>query len=78
LIQNAIYRIEDYQTQWQDRLDADSPELEFLSYWLDEIAENKPMTEVEQLSKELDKAVREENYEKAAELRDRLAELDLN
>jgi hypothetical protein len=77
LIQNAISRIEEYHAKWQGRLGSDSPELEFLNYWMDEISEKKPMSEEELLSKELDKAVREENYEKAAELRDRLAELDL-
>ncbi len=75
LIQHAISRIEDYYEKWQDRFGHDSPELEFLIYWMDEIEEQKPLSEEEQLLEELDKAVRDENYEKAAEIRDRLADL---
>lgn len=78
LIQQGISNIEAFTAQWQERFGHESPELEFLNYWMDEIAEKKPLSEEEQLSRELDKAVQEENYERAAELRDRLSELDMD
>lgn len=78
LINLAITKIESYNEKWHERLGNDSPELEFLNYWLDEITEQKPLSEEEQLNKELDKAILEENYERAAELRDRLADLNLD
>ena len=73
LITGAIDEIERYNEKWNDRIGRDSPEIESLHYWLDEISGQKPLSEEEQLNKELKQAVFEENYEKAAELRDRLA-----
>ena len=73
LITSAIKEIERFNEKWADRIGRDLPEVEFLHYWLDEISEQKPLSEEEQLNKELKQAVFAENYEKAAELRDLLA-----
>jgi len=73
IIKNAIKKVEGFNEKWADRIGPDSPELEFLRYWLDEINEQKPMTEMESLNKELVDAIADENYERAAELRDKIA-----
>ena len=73
IIKNAIKEVEKFNEKWAERIGPDSPELEFLRYWLDEINEQKPMTEMESLNKELVDAIAEENYERAAELRDKIA-----
>ncbi len=76
IIRNAIRGIKEFNEKWGDRLGPDFPELEFLEYWYDEIAEQKPMSEKERLLRELEEAVNEENYERAAVLRDKLAALE--
>ncbi|MBN1465602.1 UvrB/UvrC motif-containing protein [candidate division KSB1 bacterium] len=73
LIKKGIKEIESHNEKWDARLGPDSPELEFLHYWLDEISEQRPLSETEQLTKELDQAIADENYERAAELRDKIA-----
>ncbi len=73
LVKTAIEEIEVFNEKWADRIGPDSPELEFLHYWLDEISEQRPLTELEMLQKELQEAIADENYELAAELRDRIA-----
>jgi len=73
IIENAIQQVEQFNDKWAERIGADSPELEFLRYWLDEINEQKPMTEMETLNKELIDAIADEDYERAAELRDKIA-----
>ena len=75
LIRDAIKEIEHYNEKWDERIGPDSPELEFLHYWYDEISEQRPLSEEEQLNKELEEAIADENYEKAAEIRDKLATL---
>jgi hypothetical protein len=75
LIRNAIKKIELYNEKWEERVGLENPELEFLQYWIDEISEQKPMSEEEKLNKELEKAIDDENYEKAIILRDKLASL---
>jgi hypothetical protein len=49
---------------------AKSSEVEFLDEWLEEIRKKKPMTKLEKLQREMDKAIATEAYERAAELRD--------
>ena len=76
IIRQGIADIEEYNDKWGDQVGPDFPELEFLTYWLDEINEQKPLSEEERLKKELDEAVAVEDYELAAALRDQLSELD--
>lgn len=72
IIKKAIEQVEQFNEKWRERIGPDSPELEFFRYWLDEINEQKPMTEMESLKKELVDAIADENYERAAELRDKI------
>lgn len=47
-----------------------SPELGFLHEWLDEIRSRQPLSKLEKMEREMEKAISSEAYEKAAELRD--------
>lgn len=47
-----------------------SPEIAFLDEWLDEIRAKKPMSKLEKMQREMEKAIANEAYERAAELRD--------
>jgi hypothetical protein len=49
---------------------ANSPELAFLDEWLSEVRQKRPMTKLEKLQREMDNAIANEAYERAAELRD--------
>lgn len=49
-----------------------SPELAFLRRWLNEIKDLKPIDPVSKLKRELDAAIKVENYELAAKLRDQI------
>ncbi len=52
-----------------------SGEIQSLESWLEEVREKKPITEREQLERDLAEAVRIEDYEKAAKVRDALKNL---
>jgi hypothetical protein len=52
-----------------------SGEIQSLEAWLQEVISKRPMTEREKLETALDEAVKAENYEKAAKLRDSLRNL---
>ena len=58
----------------QDLLEQ-SPEIHSLEAWLQEIQAKRPLTEREKLETELEDAVRAEDYEKAAKVRDALRNL---
>ncbi len=47
-----------------------SPELGFLDEWLEEVRQKRPLSKLERLQKEMDVAIANEAYERAAELRD--------
>jgi len=49
---------------------ANSPELGFLGEWLEEVRAKQPLTKLEKMRREMDKAIANEAYERAAELRD--------
>lgn len=51
---------------------ANSPELSFLNEWLDEVKARQPLTKLEKMQREMDKAIASEAYELAAELRDKI------
>jgi hypothetical protein len=53
-----------------------SPEISFLENWRGEINAKRPLTRREKLELALHEAVRQEDYEKAAEVRDALRKLD--
>lgn len=52
-----------------------SGEIQSLEIWLQEVSAKRPMTEREKLETALDEAVKAENYEKAAKLRDSLRKI---
>ena len=76
IIGSGIQAIRDFNEKWSDRIGPDFPELEFLEYWLKEVGDQRPMSEKERLSRELQQAVSAEDYERAAQLRDKLAALE--
>jgi len=47
-----------------------SPEIAFLDEWMEEIRARQPMTKLEKMQKEMESAIANEAYERAAELRD--------
>jgi len=55
--------------------EADIPEEEDINYMKDKKDKSKPKTKVEQLQFQLDKAVHDEDYEKAARIRDELKQI---
>ncbi len=52
-----------------------SPEIQSLESWMQELHSKRPLTEREQLEQDLDEAVRNEDYEKAARVRDALRKM---
>lgn len=51
---------------------ANSPELGFLGEWLEEVRSKQPLTKLEKMRREMDKAIANEAYERAAEIRDQI------
>lgn len=49
-----------------------SPEIAFLTEWLEEVRSKQPVTKLEKMQREMDKAIQSEAYERAAELRDQI------
>lgn len=59
-----------YESVENPEASANSPELGFLSEWLEEVRAKQPLTKLEKMQREMDKAIAAEAYERAAELRD--------
>ncbi len=49
-----------------------SPEMLFLSEWLEEVRRKQPLSRLEKMRREMEKAIETEEYERAAQLRDAL------
>ncbi len=49
---------------------ATNPEVQFLEEWLEELRTQRPLSKLERLEREMERAVAAESYERAAELRD--------
>ena len=76
LIDSGISSIRDFLLEHDlDDQAEDCLELEFLNRWRQEIERTRPLDATEKLERQLDQAVRKENYERAAELRDELRKL---
>ncbi len=58
----------------QDLIDQ-SAEIQALEHWLEEVTSRRPLTKREQLENDLHEAVKKEDYEKAARVRDALKNL---
>ena len=56
----------------QERPEAaqNSAEIQFLDQWLEELSSKRPLSKLELLQQEMDRAIADEAYERAAELRD--------
>ena len=59
------------QAQWINT----STELGFLNEWMDELRENLPLSPLEVMERDLERAIADEAYERAAELRDAIRKL---
>ncbi len=75
-IEDGKQQIEKYyrsinQPEWIET----SSELAFLNEWLNEVRENIPLSPVELMERDLEKAIAEEAYERAAELRDAILKM---
>lgn len=77
VIHKGIDKLEEFylENEFEAQLNS-SPELGFLRRWLDEIGDIKPTDPIKKLKHELDEAVKKENYELAAKIRDQLKEID--
>jgi hypothetical protein len=71
-IQQGTEQLEDFYTEFAEKMDSERFEMTFLTQWAEEIKQKKPLSEGERLVMELDQAVRAEEYERAATLRDQL------
>ena len=72
LVEKGIAGIEKFVKDHNRDGDADASEIKSLSEWLGELRLLKPLTPGEKLHRELERAVEDEKYERAAELRDAL------
>lgn len=73
LVEKGMQRIQEFYESLDsaDMLE-ESPELEFLGKWMEEIKAKRPLTKLQRIQRDLDEAVAAEHYERAAELRDML------
>lgn len=65
-----------YENLGVDDIEESSGEMQFLSSWKDEIQSRRPLSKRERLENALEVAIRQEDYEKAAKMRDALRQLD--
>lgn len=82
-IRAAIDELNDFYSEMgREEMVDNSMEVHSLREWLKDVEteaeEKRPVTEREKLERKLNKAIKNENYEKAAELRDRISSLDSN
>jgi hypothetical protein len=76
LISHAIEEIREfYRENSRQDMAEHSGEIQSLEIWLQEVQAKRPLSELEKLQNELDEAVRTENYEKAAEVRDAMKKM---
>ncbi|MEE3262922.1 MAG: UvrB/UvrC motif-containing protein, partial [Candidatus Latescibacterota bacterium] len=77
-VRAGIDRIGDFSGEWEgdtDVMEGDLPELTFLKDWYEELEKDRPLSDQEQLERDLSVAVEAENFEEAARLRDKLRTL---
>ena len=76
IIEAGIHAIHEFLVEHElEDQEEDCLELEFLKRWREEIERTRPLDAEEKLQRQLDHAVRDENYERAAQLRDELRKL---
>ena len=70
-IQRGLEKIRDYFGKMHNpEMAVNSPEINFLEEWLQEIRAKRPLSKLEVMQKEMETAIAREAYERAAELRD--------
>jgi UvrB/uvrC motif len=62
--------VEFFQQSAFPELEAKSSEIAFLDEWLEEVRAKRPLTKLEVMEREMERAIQGERYERAAELRD--------
>lgn len=73
LIEKGMDRIRAFYEETENpELAQQSAELSFLSEWLEEVRAKQPLTKLEKMQMEMDRAIAQEAYERAAELRDQI------
>ncbi len=76
-LQEGRSLIEDFYREYGTEEEMlESSELETIQEWEEQIEKERPLSARERLSRELEEAIRREDYEKAAEIRDQLRKLD--
>lgn len=76
LIEKGMEKIRAFYAQsGNPEMSDQSPELSFLQEWLEEVRGKQPLTKIEKMQKEMDQAIQNEAYERAAELRDAIKAL---
>ena len=79
LIEQGIGALEEfYKEHGREDLMESSGELASLRQWLEEVRSRKPVSEFEKLQDQLEEAIRLEDYERAARVRDQLRKIDKN
>ena len=72
----GIGRIEKIAAEWEgEEIEEELPELAFLRDWYEELEEERPLSQREELERDLREAVESENFEEAARLRDKMRTL---
>jgi hypothetical protein len=75
-IEEGIEELETfYRENGREDLLENSGEIGSLRHWLTEVRQKKPLTELEKLQRALDEAIRLEDYERAAKVRDQMKKL---
>ena len=75
-MRQGIHALEEFYREFEreDLLD-NSQEILSLRQWLEDVRVRKPLTELEKLQRALAEAIRTEDYERAAKVRDQLKKL---
>jgi hypothetical protein len=77
LIEKGMEKIREFYAEAGNlEMEQQSPELQFLSEWLEEVREKRPVTKLERMQREMDEAIQAEAYERAAQLRDAIRALN--
>ena len=74
-VEEGIQHIEQFVEEWESELEEDLPEISFLREWLAALEQERPLSQREQLERDLQEAVDAENFEEAARLRDKIKTL---
>ena len=72
-VDDGIRQIEEFVQRWESEdMEEELPEISFLREWREELEEERPLTQREQLERDLSAAVDAEDFEEAARLRDKI------